>query len=191
MEKVEEATRLGVANFVEKCFSDATLHETVQREKLFSAGSFSNFSSNFSENGDQCSEGSDDFDDFPDLDEALDLEKPIFITESPLPTRSMKMADKMIEHHNPPRRQDTWQNALDSIVQHSQSMSSVFSNSNLQLSPTPAMLMVADSFATSENTASAESSLTCGISEDVSSVSDVTILISSEGKTVVELLETS
>ena len=83
VEKVEEATRLGVANFVEKCFSDATLHETVQREKLFSAGSFSNFSSNFSENGDQCSEGSDDFDDFPDLDEALDLEKPIFITESP------------------------------------------------------------------------------------------------------------
>ena len=137
MEKVEEATKLGVANFVEKCFSDATLHETVQREKLFSAGSFSNFSSNFSENGDQCSEGSDDFDDFPDLDEALDMENPIFITESPLPNRSMKMAEKVSETHNPPRRQDTWQNALDCIVMHSQSMSSVFSNSNLQLSPTP------------------------------------------------------
>ena len=137
VEKVEEATKLGVANFVEKCFSDATLHETVQREKLFSAGSFSNFSSNFSENGDQCSEGSDDFDDFPDLDEALDMENPIFITESPLPNRSMKMAEKVSETHNPPRRQDTWQNALDCIVMHSQSMSSVFSNSNLQLSPTP------------------------------------------------------
>ena len=138
VEKVEEATKLGVANFVEKCFSDATLHETVQREKLFSAGSFSNFSSNFSENGDQCSEGSDDFDDFPDLDEALDMENPIFITESPLPNRSMKMAEKVVtEAHNPPRRQDTWQNALDSIVMHSQSMSSVFSNSNLQVSPTP------------------------------------------------------
>ena len=137
VEKVANATKLGVANFVEKCFSDATLHETVQREKLFSAGSFSNFSSNFSENGDQCSEGSDDFDDFPDLDEALDMENPIFITESPLPNRSMKMAEKVTETHNPPRRQDTWQNALDCIVMHSQSMSSVFSNSNLQLSPTP------------------------------------------------------
>ena len=137
VEKVANATKLGVANFVEKCFSDATLHETVQREKLFSAGSFSNFSSNFSENGDQCSEGSDDFDDFPDLDEALDMENPIFLTESPLPNRSMKMAEKVTETHNPPRRQDTWQNALDCIVMHSQSMSSVFSNSNLQLSPTP------------------------------------------------------
>ena len=139
VEKVEEATKLGVANFVEKCFSDATLHETVQREKLFSAGSFSNFSSNFSENGDQCSEGSDDFDDFPDLDEALDMGNPIFITESPLPNRSLKMSENVVtETHNPPRRQDTWQNALDCIVMHSQSMSSVFSNSNLQLaSPTP------------------------------------------------------
>ena len=132
MEKVEEATKLGVANFVEKCFSDAALHETVQREKLFSAGSFSNFSSNFSENEDQRSEVSDDFDDFPDLDEALDLENPIFITESPLPNRSMKISEKAVDTHDPPRRQDTWQNALDCIVQHSQSMSSVFSQSNQQ-----------------------------------------------------------
>ena len=139
VEKVEEATKLGVANFVEKCFSDAALHETVQREKLFSAGSFSNFSSNFSENEDQRSEVSDDFDDFPDLDEALDLENPIFITESPLPNRSMKISEKAVtDTHAAPRRQDTWQNALDCIVQHSQSMSSVFSQSNQQqLSPTP------------------------------------------------------
>ena len=94
-ENVETANTLGVQNFVEKCFSDATLNETLEREKLVTLKNSEMYSD----------EDSDSFDDFPDLDDALDMENPIFITESPMPPRR-----QISDIHDPPRRQDTFEN---------------------------------------------------------------------------------
>ena len=76
--KVEEEG--GIHSFVEKCFSDATIHEMMERENVKSLNLTS-------ESEDDTTE-EDSESDFPDLDsalaEALDVTEPKFIAESPL-----------------------------------------------------------------------------------------------------------
>ena len=95
--KMENRTKVedegGIHNFVEKCLSDATINEMLEREnvKSLTAAVLS------SKDDDSSGEDSD----FPDLDEALeeslDINKPKFIAESPLPGRkfiSIENVDK-------------------------------------------------------------------------------------------------
>merc|ERR1711892_670427 len=74
----------GIHNFVEKCFSDATINEIMERENVLS------LSNTLTTSNEHFSDDSDT-DEFPDLDdaleEALDFDNPKFITESPHPAR--------------------------------------------------------------------------------------------------------
>merc|ERR1711892_856200 len=74
----------GIHNFVEKCLSDATINEIMERENVLS------LSNTLTTSNEHFSDDSDT-DEFPDLDdaleEALDFDNPKFITESPHPAR--------------------------------------------------------------------------------------------------------
>jgi hypothetical protein len=94
----------GIHNFVEKCLSDATINEMLERENVKSLAS--TIKSDKNDDTD-----SDDDSDFPDLDEADDLKQPKFISESPLPGKKFISIENVDKHLNV-----SFGNVMDSVV---------------------------------------------------------------------------
>ena len=96
----------GIHNFVEKCLSDATINEMLERETIKS------LTSTLTSKEDDTS---DDDSDFPDLDEALeeslDISKPKFITESPHPGRKFISIENVDKNLNV-----SFENVYDNVV---------------------------------------------------------------------------